>query len=75
MYFEHLPHFPPLFGNNVEIMVDDKRALVYLDVQRAVTCPSGSFDMNDPANKDKVGTAIVGKAACGDVIKLQVSCM
>ena len=30
--------------------------------------------MNDPANKDKVGTAIVGKAACGDVIKLQVSC-
>ncbi|KAL8269801.1 hypothetical protein Esti_006280 [Eimeria stiedai] len=33
---------------------------------------AGSFDMNDPANKDKVGTAIVGKAACGDVIKLQV---
>lgn len=28
--------------------------------------------MNDPENKDKVGTAIVGKAACGDVIKLQV---
>ncbi|CDJ58994.1 nifU protein, putative [Eimeria maxima] len=33
---------------------------------------AGSFDLNDPANKDKVGTAIVGKAACGDVIKLQV---
>lgn len=33
---------------------------------------AGSFDMSDPANKDKVGTAIVGKAACGDVIKLQV---
>lgn len=33
---------------------------------------AGSFDMNDPQNKDKVGTAIVGKAACGDVIKLQV---
>lgn len=33
---------------------------------------SGSFDMNDPENKQKVGTAIVGKAACGDVIKLQV---
>ena len=29
--------------------------------------------MSDPANKDKIGTAVVGKAACGDVIKLQVS--
>ncbi|CDJ49659.1 nifU protein, putative [Eimeria brunetti] len=33
---------------------------------------AGSFDLSDPENKDKVGTAIVGKAACGDVIKLQV---
>lgn len=28
----------------------------------------GSFDKNDPS----VGTAVVGKAACGDVIKFQV---
>ncbi|KAK2197174.1 bifunctional NIF system FeS cluster assembly [Babesia duncani] len=28
----------------------------------------GSFDKNDP----DVGTAVVGKAACGDVIKLQI---
>lgn len=28
----------------------------------------GSFDKNDPT----VGTAVVGKAACGDVIKFQV---
>ncbi|CDR95965.1 iron sulfur cluster assembly protein nifU-like, putative [Babesia bigemina] len=28
----------------------------------------GSFDKNDP----RVGTAVVGKAACGDVIKFQV---
>ena len=29
---------------------------------------SGSLDKNDP----KVGTAIVGKASCGDMIKLQI---
>lgn len=33
---------------------------------------AGAFDLSDPETRSKVGTAVVGKAACGDVIKLQV---
>ncbi|PHJ22060.1 iron-sulfur cluster protein iscu [Cystoisospora suis] len=33
---------------------------------------AGAFDLSDPEVNAKVGTAVVGKAACGDVIKLQV---